>query len=260
MDVDRTKFWSLCLSMFPLVALACGGGGNDGTETGGSDLTTTAPTDGGASPTDAVTVKATAVRIQNDQCNADVQVPTVSIPTNKAAETAINAVLAPLASPCQRSPGVSATFEVTANANGLLSIRVTGSDDSQGLGREKATLESFDFDVKNGGKRLSLTDVVTADGAAKQLQRCITTAAPAIAANTGSSADEGSFATTDCKSAIAAQRVGPTWVARPDGLELGVSTDPAAGRWVLSVVPWKDLLPTGLTAGTVVVDFAKAQK
>jgi hypothetical protein len=143
MKIDRTKLLSLCLAVVPAVTLACGGSSADSVGSGGSDLATSgapvvsqaeagAPAStNNAAPSaapPAATVNPKPLNLKTATCTAVGSAPTVSIPSNKATEKAINDVLAPLASPCQQQAGdIQSDFEVTALLTGLLSIRVTGS-------------------------------------------------------------------------------------------------------------------------------------
>jgi hypothetical protein len=222
-----------------------------------------------------VTVNTNPVNIKTESCTVDIKAPVVSIPANKAAETAINGVLGKLSdSPCSEGGvDIQSAFEVTANADGLLSILVTGSEFFQGAAHPNATFDTFNFDVKNGGKQLKLSDALTADGVQKELAACIIhdpaaegfdPGAPATEGGLGAPSTEGGIAEDDCKFSLMPQSEGltfdPAWVARPTGLEIEAETNHAAGDFFGSLVAWKDLQPGGVTPNTVVDDFAKAQK
>jgi hypothetical protein len=277
MHIDRSKFLSICLSMIPVVTLAggCGGSGDDGTGSGGSDLSEQGGKAAAAAPqapgsaakapaaSDVVTVNTNPVSIQEEECKVDVKAPVVSIPTNKAAEAAINGVLAPLSvSPCGEGGfvGRTSSFEVTANGQGLLSILVTGVESPKGAGNE-AVLHTYNFDVKNGGKQLELVKVLTADGIAAEKDACVLK----DPANEGIGPEVGQ---EDCSISLTTSGELPTttpsfepqWVARANGLEIEAGTDHSHGDFFSTAVAWKDLEATGLTPNTVVADFAKAQK
>jgi hypothetical protein len=282
MKIDRSKFLLLCASMVPVVAIACGGSGDDGTAGGGSAISDAPAAAGGseagapAPAADAVTVNTKAINTKTNNCTLDLKVPTVSIPTNKAAETAINKALEPLAtSPCDEGAGgdVESTFEVTANAGGLLSIRVSGDSFFQGAAHPNGSVQTFNFDVKNGGKQLKLSDVLTAAGSAKELAQCIKTLDAANSddgttvdeAGVGAPTNEGSESADDCKLSLTSDAdpqfpTDPSWVATKDGLEIEAGVSHAAGDFMSSTVAWKDLGTDGLTPNTVVAGFAKAQK
>jgi hypothetical protein len=272
MKIDRSKFLLLCFSMIP-VTVSCGGTGGDGAAAGGSDLSgtgTTQPPPAAAAPAKTetpapaaavVTVNTTPITIDDGKCKADVKAPTVSIPTDKATETAINGVLAKLSvNPCEEGAAdIQSAFEVTANGQGLLSIRVSGSSFFEGAAHPNGVVETFNFDVKNGGKQLHLSDVITAARNAKELATCIATLND-LANDTGSPVDE-SFGGETCKINFTPDPQFPFevgFVATPAGLEVEVSVPHAAGDFQPSTVAWKDLVTDGLQ-NTVVADFAKAQ-
>jgi hypothetical protein len=195
--------------------------------------------------------------------------PTVSIPSDKTMEAAINAVLAPIADvkgACEEGLSFSETdFEVTANGSGLLSITVSGDSMFTGAAHPLAGMGTFNFDLTNGGKIINLGDVVTADGTAKQVAACVAEARAIEQKNNpdpGNPTGEGSLAEGECASAAvfdAQNKIQPDWVATATGIELVSGTDHADGDFITSSVAWKDLIPSGLKDG-VVLAFAKAQK
>jgi hypothetical protein len=260
MQIDRSKFLSLCFSMVPAIAVACGGTGNDSTAAGGSDLSGPVATPSPAAPAaaaPAVTVNTTT--ITNGNCKEDVKAPTVSIPTNKAAENAINDALAKFsANPCGESiAAVQSDFEVTANAEGLLSIRVAGNVSFVGEDQPHSFFETFNFDVKNGGKQLHLPDVLTAAGVAKEHASCITTLNTDFGDTT--SPVEESIGGRECNSLFdPSVPFDPAWVATAKGLEIEVTVS-HPGDFLGSPAPWSDLVTDGLQ-NTVVAAFGKAQK
>jgi hypothetical protein len=276
MQIDRSQFLSLCISMFSATAVACGGGG-ERSDSAGADLFGIGGSSSGDSAS-AVHVNAKKIAVTGDGCSAQGTVPVVSIPGDKAAEDAINGVLATLgSSSCDDGADTTVSFAVTANANGLLSIRVTRSARQKAGGDSMAAVSTYDFDVKHGGAKLELADVATADGIAKEKAQCFATE-PALGSPAGESLGvsapsvEGgtlgelpspvteSFGTDSSSTcARAADKTEPSWLAKPEGLEIEVATDHAHGDVRGSIVPWKDLVASGLKS-SVVLDFAKAQK
>lgn len=281
MNIDRTKFLFLCASMVPVVAIACSSGGGDGTAGGGSAVSgpasgaaTGVPEGGAPAHGDTVTVNTKTLSSKTDKCTLDVKAPTVSIPTNKTAEAAINKVLEELQkSPCDEGDGVDAesSFEVTANDGRLLSIRVTGDSFFEGAAHPNGFAETFNFDVENGGKQLKLSDVLTAAGTTKTLAACTKSIDQQLGddmgnvdeAGVGAPTAEGSEGADDCRITITPDpqfHFETPWLATKDGLEIEVGVPHAAGDVMPATVAWKDLGTDGLTPNTVVADFAKAQK
>jgi hypothetical protein len=287
MKIERSKFLSLCFSLVPAAAIACGGSGDDGTAGGGQAVSAgaqppaastgnppaapAAPGAPAAAVADVVTVNSTAINVKNDQCTIDIKAPAVSIPTNPATEKAINDVLAPLGNhPCaEGGEDFFAAFEVTANGSGLLSIRVTGDSDVKEAAHPNGFAETFNFDVKNGGKLLKLSDVITPAGLQKELKVCAITVDaisagddPPAQPDLGSPIDEGSFGLQECQTSLTPDpqfNFDPGFVATAKGLEVEAEVAHALGDVIGTTVAWKDIVPDGL-GNTVVLDFAKAQK
>ena len=262
MRIDRSKFLSMCAAIaIPTLAIACGAGSED-TMGGGSDLNVN---DASASTSaDAVKVTTKALKSNANGCTVDISGPVVSIPGNKAAETAINGVLASITkSPCDEGAGdFESTYAVAANGNGFLSITVTGSFYEEGAAHPNGYESSYNFDVKNGGKQLQLADVATATGIAKQQAACMKQSPTTELDDAGAVVDD-SLSTEWCKDAVTPDpqyKIVPTWAARPEGLVLIAGTDHASGDSFEATVAWKDLASSDLVAGTVLADYAKAHR
>src|SRR5262245_58865524 len=79
-----------------------------------------------------------------------------------------------------------------ANGNGLLSITVRGSSLFESTPHPSGFVQTFNFDVKHGGKKLQLGDVINAAGMAKELAQCIRTVDSAGPEGANAPADEDS--------------------------------------------------------------------
>jgi hypothetical protein len=217
-------------------------------------------------------------------CELSGTAPTVSVPSNKTMESAINAVLAPLADLVHHAPTGWSTcddglafqdqaFEVTANGNGLLSIRVKVDAMMTGGAHPNAGIATYNFDLTNGGKVLNFLDVADGDGTLKIIAACIAAGRAQEKQNNpdpGNPSGEGGIAEELCQDATVVTSVPadgdtpavtlqPQWVATATGLELVSGTDHADGDFITSTTAWKDLIASGLNPG-VVLTFAESQK
>ena len=263
MKFERSTFLSLFASVaLPVLAIACGGAGED-TSGGAADFSLN---DGGTA-TDAAATSAVSVTTKttkaSGKCTIDISYPVVSIPSDKATEKAINGVLAPLGTAsCDDGGGgdIESTYSVTANGNGILSILVTGSSYFEGAAHPNNGAQGYNFDLKHGGKNLVLADVITPTGMQAQVNACLS---QAPSADDGGVAPADSLDAESCKSAVTSQpqyQIVPSWTVSPEGIALISETDHADGDYFQSTLAWGSLGASDLVAGTTLAAYAKAHQ
>ena len=209
-----------------------------------------------------MTVTSKIMKVPTGKCTIDVTAPVVSIPSDKATEKAINAILAPLGTAsCDDGSGdIESTYSVTANGNGILSILVTGSSYFEGAAHPNNGAQGYNFDLKHGGKNLVLADVVTPAGMQAQVNACLS---QAPSAEDGGTAPSDSLDADSCKSAVTSQpqyQLVPSWTVSPEGIALISETDHADGDYFQSTIAWGSLDASDLVAGTTLAAYAKAHQ